>query len=485
MKSKYLIYVFLGLSSFVFSAQDGSLDTSFGNNGVLRIDINGNSDHLTDISQDSNGRIIIVGSSYVPNSSDDFRFLRVHLENGEVDSSFGTDGMILQPLDGNWFRQVLVQSNQMLLTIHSNPFEASRFLVDGQQDMSYGNNGSAQLVYGTEVAKRVIIDNQDRIIVMGHDLMNGTYYFYIRRFLDDGSIDPTYGVNGIQYFPTAITGLYSKYSPVLMDDGRFVVIYNENASAPNKVARFLQNGTLDPSFGVNGVATVPLVHPYRCYGDVMNNGSVLVSCSFWDSGLDTTFKHTVKIKSNGASDTNFGDDGILHYRLEFIQENQRFIANRGYINEDDGVTLDLSRFNGGGSVDNTFQFSGGFSEDLNLNEMKRLTTNSGKFIIASTTMWYNGNLDVVLIQFNNTPLSTDDNKLSKVSITPNPSSGKFTLQYNYILGSNIPYFLTDISGKILMQGKLSGDREIIDISNFQVGLYFLKTASYALRLIKE
>lgn len=68
---------------------------------------------------------------------------------------------------------------------------------------------------------------------------------------------------------------------------------------------------------------------------------------------------------------------------------------------------------------------------------------------------------------------------------PNPTQNKMTLTYDLIQNAKVPYQISDVSGKILAEGKLSGNQTVIDLSALQSGLYFLNSGNSNLRLVKE
>ena len=88
-----------GISRF---NRDGTLDSSFGNNGVVDFDFGSASDPLQDfmrtIKQQSDGKIVIGGYSYDPidgsGLDSKFALARFH-QNGTLDTSFGQNGKVL------------------------------------------------------------------------------------------------------------------------------------------------------------------------------------------------------------------------------------------------------------------------------------------------------------------------------------------------------------------------------------------------------
>jgi len=81
---------------------DGSMDTSFGSNGNITTNVGeGGSDVLTDIRIQANGKIIASGHSHTPFPTNyDISIVR-YLANGEIDTTFGNNGISLIDIGSN------------------------------------------------------------------------------------------------------------------------------------------------------------------------------------------------------------------------------------------------------------------------------------------------------------------------------------------------------------------------------------------------
>ena len=109
---------------------------------------------------------------------------------------------------------------------------------------------------------------------------------------------------------------------------------------------------------------------------------------------------------------------------------------------------------------------------------------SGKILIASSDIWYNSPTDIVLFRYNNNALGTESFQRENFKIFPNPSNGIFTIERE-LLAEKDAYQITDITGKIIANGKLNDKQTQIDLSSAQSGIYFLKTNNGVFRLLKN
>ena len=75
--------------------------------------------------------------------------------------------------------------------------------------------------------------------------------------------------------------------------------------------------------------------------------------------------------------------------------------------------------------------------------------------------------------------ATEINQYKELNVYPNPATGKLHIGG---MGKQEPYFITDITGKVLISGK--SDHGVIDVSMLSPGLYLLKTKYQTLKFIK-
>jgi hypothetical protein len=65
-------------------------------------------------------------------------------------------------------------------------------------------------------------------------------------------------------------------------------------------------------------------------------------------------------------------------------------------------------------------------------------------------------------------------ELNDLSIFPNPTSSFLTIQSNNLIS---PISIYDITGKLVLQNKGNSNEIILEISNLNSGLYFIKSNS--------
>jgi uncharacterized delta-60 repeat protein len=139
-------------------------------------------------------------------------------------------------------------------------FIVCRFNKNGTLDNSFGTEGSVVTDFGySDYADGVAIQNDGKILVVGSS-RNGDFQsdFALARYLENGVLDQTFGVGG--QVMINLGTLDQARSVMELPDGKIIIIGGDNKSYnPNiAIVRLNQNGTFDTSFGNNGVVSTDL-----------------------------------------------------------------------------------------------------------------------------------------------------------------------------------------------------------------------------------
>lgn len=241
---------------------DGRLDSSFAQNGFAIIDISSD-DRAFSIDLQNDDKIIIAG--FVNINNWDFAVLRFN-SNGLLDNTFGNNGIVINDFDGDIdvAFSIKTQSDSKIIACgwtFSNAswnFAMIRYNSDGSLDQNFGNKGivitDVDNVYNT--SHSIAIQEDGKYVVTG--------YRYFRERLDtdillvrynsDGSIDQSFGVNG---FVTKDINRNEDFAwdVIIQSDERILVTgYTKSDSSKNVVTlRFNNNGQIDSTFGDSGV----------------------------------------------------------------------------------------------------------------------------------------------------------------------------------------------------------------------------------------
>jgi uncharacterized delta-60 repeat protein len=302
---------------------DGTVDSSFGTNGTRVI---ASTDSAVAIAiQPADGKIVAVGSSLV---GSDFDFTLIRLEtNGTLDPSFGAGGTrtIVNPAQNDSAAAVAVQSDGKIIIAGSSlsgsdfntaDFELIRVLPDGTPDPSFGTGGRQTTDFNAkrDSATALALQADGKIIVAGLSVSGANSDFALARYNTDGGLDITFGAGG--KVTTQIgSGNAQVASLAIQPDGKIVaagVATNENGlNTDFALARYNVQGTLDPTFGTGGKVTTDL----NATDDVLtslglqSDGKIVAAGSFFN-GTNDDFA-LVRYNADGTLDSTFGVGGKM------------------------------------------------------------------------------------------------------------------------------------------------------------------------------
>ncbi len=126
---------------------------------------------------------------------------------------------------------------------------------------------------------------------------------------DPGTLDPTFGVNGIVGGPASVEAT----SAIIDRAGRTVVVGYELSSKRVAVARYLPNGALDGSFANDGTASFDFVPGGSSIGAraaEAPDGSLLV-VGIGAEPASHSAPCVAKLDASGALDTSYGSGGVI------------------------------------------------------------------------------------------------------------------------------------------------------------------------------
>lgn len=253
---------------------DGRLDARFGNGGTVLTDFTAAStERGLDVAFYPSGRIVAAGGAVVDG---DTRFaLARYNRDGSLDTRFGQGGMVLTDILATTQERiqavVIDDRGRVVVSGLARPparhqFPLARYNWDGTPDGSLGGTGVVLIDFPTstnEWVKDIAIDTGDRIVLVGSarpDDPRGWRYslsFALARCMPDGKPDTSFGDNG--QVLTKFRDLYSSISSITLDDdGRLIVAGTALADDELQqfaVARYRADGTLDTTFGGDGQVT--------------------------------------------------------------------------------------------------------------------------------------------------------------------------------------------------------------------------------------
>lgn len=244
---------------------DGSLDATFGASGIVTTGFStGSNDEAFAIALQNDGNIILAGKTGIGLLSA-FALARYNTD-GSLDTTFGVGGLVVTDLAGpDQALSIALQDDDRIVAAGfsfngvTDDVAIVRYQPNGNVDTGFGTNGVIvlDLTSSDERATGVAIQLDTRIVVSGFTNANGNFDFLLLRFLADGTRDTSLGGTGVVI--TDLQGSDDEAQDLtIQSDNKMVAVGSSTDTGSlidNEFAlvRYDPDGTLDSSFGKNGI----------------------------------------------------------------------------------------------------------------------------------------------------------------------------------------------------------------------------------------
>lgn len=393
---KMFIYLTLLIAFIIVSdskPQSGQLDETFGNKGIATTAIipdRSNSEAFaTKIQGDGK---IVAGGFYFNGNDFDFAVIRYN-KDGSLDNSFGTNGIVITPVSrgADEINSILIQIDSAEGNIEKiiaagfsqnsrdTDFVLVRYNPNGSLDSTFGGDGNGIVKSGTsnyaDFATSITQQRDGKLVVAGYQSNGHDFDFMVARLSADGIPDNNFG-NPDGIITTEISGKGTDdlaYAVAIQNNGDLIVAGSSDQENSFAVARYKSSGLLDPSFADNGIAITSVGSPgaqrnnIALSAAIQEDGKIVIGGrSLNDNINDFTL---LRYKSNGEPDSTFNDNGIVITDLQnnsgigsiFIdhsdRENEKIIAAGSYFNGFD-IDVAVARYDTGGKLDDSFGTGG-------------------------------------------------------------------------------------------------------------------------------
>jgi len=301
---------------------DGTLDATFGNGGKVITVIANVRESAAGLLILPNGKIMISGSIDLPSSSDSsFAILRYN-SDGSLDTTFGNGGIVttnVGPDDDQAYRLALQSDGKIVAAGRKGIFfyptdqrkgnvALARYNPDGSLDPTFGNGGITTTDFGQGLesyALALIIQPDGRIIIAGES----SYEFLVARYNPNGMLDTTFG-NGGYRLANFSSNWDGATDAVLQPDGKIILVGWAEVNSPYDsfaLARFNSDGSFDQSFGNGG--KVLMVNRGDLNAAVLQSDGKLIALGISNS-TNSGFQ-LLRFDVNGSLDTTFGNGGTV------------------------------------------------------------------------------------------------------------------------------------------------------------------------------
>lgn len=404
----------LAVSSAGASAtpSEGALDPLFGTNGTLSLDATGgpSDDDPVDFAVAPDGSHFVLASSMSGSMS--YRLVKVS-PTGSIETSFGTNGMAVVDatvmMPGFKDVKVLADGKIVVSLIDNATVSIFRFNVDGTPDTTFDTDGKAQVAPPQMSGYITASASTNGTTWVCFRTPAGM--FTLRRVTTLGVVDTAIGTAG----DVDVWSAGGTVSCAADATGR-VWVMTDNGMNGMKFGRFNVNGTLDQTIGTQGVFTTPTIYmnwsPYGGFADAdgvsffgfqngpsglgivrITNAGVMTSVmaplgSIWmgnqtlvtdirpvnndflvAAGFQNNSMTVVKVLANNTFDTTFGTQGVISFSAGMFPVGQfRADGSLAYIYKSMGMPSDVAvaSTNTSFAADTSFGVSGTRAIDLRL-----------------------------------------------------------------------------------------------------------------------
>ena len=430
---------------------DGKMDTTFRgtHTGYDITELYGSYDYGRLSLVQPDGKYICMGMSSTRYDDACTAFIFRLNSNGQPDLTWGNNASFLisntsafhNPIAANLF------SDGKLLVAYGSPEESDVFnraavnisflklTSNGQRDITFASNGSVALMVpgsSTTWDKHYLTDMKvqadGKIVFCGYVRrgFNATYTYFLGRLTEFGTLDASFGTNGLSLNQFSINQ-YPKIDTLrpkglfIQPDGK-ILMYSRLGTLDLHVARFNANGTLDNAYGINGSMSY----------SIPNKGFIVGSAALQPDG---------KLLVGGSSPS-------LSY--------QTFIPRRY------GFGVHLRRFLSDGQLDLSFGNNGIWStmpSDTTL-VSSLVIQPDGKLVVAgglASINWPTGGSGtrygrafmLRLLTDINLGLVNLDKEQEEILIYPNPIAETAQFKYQLETETEVSIELVDVNGAVL------------------------------------
>jgi uncharacterized delta-60 repeat protein len=375
-----LLAIGLMFGANLAQAQAGSLDTTFGTGGIVTTSF---ADGVAGVGgfEQSNGDVVAVAQvNFVNNVGTGIGLVR-YTSAGELDTTFGTNGITVTTFAGIAFDPFgfAVQKNGDVLiggvattTSGRNEFGLVRYTSNGVLDKTFGTEGLLTTKVGTrsDAPTALLLQPNGQIVMGGFELagnQGGAGMVSLVRYNANGGLDTTFGKGGISLVKARFLG---PETLALLANGDYLGVGQNANGNTHIVAEFSAKGVLLSkvtlakvvaalSSSQSGVSGVMFQSPtiFQPNGDYVVattgctfhsgcRGTKIGVSRFIETGkLDTTFNATVE--SFDPNQTTSLAEAVA------LQANGQIVVG-GLINQDAPIFGGVVRIDGNGELDTTF-----------------------------------------------------------------------------------------------------------------------------------
>jgi len=296
---------------------NGSLDTSFDGDGIAITQFPQGASGSQAVALQTDGKIVVAGAIGIGGQflESIFGFARYNT-NGSLDTSFGNNGTVgvdvrIGVPRQNAAQELLIQPDNKIVAVgNSNSglntgfdFAMARLNPDGSLDSSFGDNGKVVTPTGNNdnFARDVILQSDGKIIVVGDGRIGFNSGFAIVRYNSNGTLDSRFGNNGIVITPSANSFVLRAR---ILPDGKILT------AGIGIFARYQVTGFREADFDGDKLSDISVFRPSDTVWYLLRSQSGFFATQF---GISTDKITPVDFDGDGRTDIAVFRDGVWYW----------------------------------------------------------------------------------------------------------------------------------------------------------------------------
>ena len=523
-KSLYILLLIVLIcmlySMNLFAQNPGELDTNFGDNGIYIGDYSSVSIGRS-VAKTDDGKLIVAGTLGFAGSTANGVVIRLN-SGGTLDTSFGDQGMVTTDISGaQEFYDVKVLNDGSIIAAGVSTSQATdddillvKYTSDGTIDSSFGDQGKILFHYdvreGIERGGIQILDD-GKILILGTSFSakSASSVFLLIKLDSNGTFDNGFGEQGILEIKFDGYDYNNAYQFVITDDNKVLIYASRTISGThpnpdiieNLIVKITMDGVFDTSFGEQGVVELDLLSGEL--NDIINDicvqkdGKILL-LGQTDAGSFDFDLALRRYNEDGSIDNSFGNNGLITETLGnatggeaiALQSDNKILVATG---SHDLLDAAIIRYNSDGSIDKSFGDNGYLIHSSFGAYLRSLFfTKSGEIFFTDTDARVSSSykdLIVAKVISGLETISSDgihEEKFSQIKLYPNPVQSTITIDFSqHINSKSFDARIYDVNGNMVMRKTLAKNQNKINVTHLQNGIYFLHSEYGVKRFIKH
>ena len=504
MKKLVLTAILIFVVSNLVPGQSAFLDPQFGTGGLdtMKYSTDSRDEEPWELVLLQDWKILVVGISKVQGVSIPIPGIVRLKANGELDKSFGTSGVSVIETEGLYpdLRGINVQPDGKILVsgYFNGGFGIYRTDNLGAVDLSFGEEGwSLPSICSHDAIEDLAVSKSGRIAGAGYSCEFNAR-FTLALLKPDGSLDPDFNGNGI--FTSEFNEAFRSFAAVEFQSDKKIVAagYCNSTSDPFATmvyaVRVDSTGNPDGGFGASGEFSYTAGFQEELTDMAIQKDGKILLC----------FNKILRLNSNGTIDNTFGKNGIVettvnydNIRITCIElQNDGKIVAAGTTDHDfpggGNSHIIIVRYDQFGNLDNTFGNNGIIMTPIGsftVYTRSMVLQPDNKILIAGVLYDYAKNISRVLVARFLPDEAVGTERIqpaqSGIIVYPNPVDDFIILKNINDVTDRLSYQLFDLTGRKISNGLINSDPFNIYTGNLNPSIYLLQVTDNRLKFVKN